>query len=160
LASLDVAMNTNLDGELFVDGPVRVRVGATLSSPSGNLTLHAQSIAIDQGASIVISPTGTTADGRGGNGTTCTYYDYFCRCLLAGYSAGGGGGYGTAGNAGAGNCASSGGPTMLSDTDSEAVPGAQGGNGANGGGLGGNGGGVLRLIAGQIAMAGQITANG
>src|SRR5262249_32344083 len=58
LDKLDVQMNTTLDGEVWVAAAVTVRVGATLSSPKGNLTIHAQSISVDQGASITVAPTG------------------------------------------------------------------------------------------------------
>lgn len=142
LDGLEVASNRTLDGDVYVDGDVVVRSGATITSPTGVLTIHATSIVVENGASISVAPTGDTPDGRGGTNSSYWY--------------GGGGSYGSRG------------PTSYSgvvwggDFDSTVAPGSRGGGaGSSGsGGGGGLGGGVLRLIAPDITLAGQITANG
>ena len=146
LASLDVTSSTSLDGEIVVNGPVFVRSGATLTSPTGNLTIRATSITVELNASIAAAPTGENAQGAGGayTYTTC---------------GGAGGGYGTIGGY-ASYCGTTGrGPAFGSATDAIVEQGAKGGNSPSGA-LGGKGGGVLRLVAGTITIAGQVTANG
>jgi hypothetical protein len=163
LASLDLANNMNLDGVVVVDGPVRIRTGATLTTPTGNLTIKAQSITVDQGGSIAVLATGQSSAGTGAAGAYSQYRDTSCSCncfMCIYYNGGGGGGYGTAGGTGNGSAGGGqGGPVMLSDNDAVVIAGAPGGNGG-GGGSGGAGGGVLQLIANSITMSGQITANG
>jgi hypothetical protein len=146
LTALDITVNTNLDGEIVVDGPVVIHSGATLSSPAGDLTIRATSITVELNGSITAAPTGQNPLGNGG-AYTC------CGC------GGAGGGYGTAGSYNT-SCGTTGvGPAFGSTTDATVAPGGKGGN-SQGGTLGGNGGGVIRLIAGTIDVAGQITANG
>ncbi len=148
LAMLDVPSSMSLDGEIAVAGPVTVHSGATLTTPTGNLTIRATSITIELGGSIVASPTGQSPGGVGPNGP----YAY-------GYG-GGGGGYGangTGSSAGAGS-------VWGSSVDANVAPGSMGGTGSSySGSTGGNpghGGGMLRLIANTITIAGQVTANG
>jgi hypothetical protein len=145
-----VTGQTTLDGVVYVKGAVDVHSGATLSSPTGNLTIYADSITVENGGSIAVAPTGATATGAGGNG----YWDGY-----ENYIGGGGGGYATAGSGG-----SAPGPAWGSTTDSSVGPGSAGGNGvepsATNGEYGGAGGGVLRLFASTITIAGQVTANG
>ena len=91
LPSLDVGANKTMDGDQLVDGDIIIRSGATLSSPTGNLTLRTRgSITVEMGASIVANPTGKSSEGAG----SCYYY--------YSYYAAGGGGYGTAGGGGTG----------------------------------------------------------
>jgi hypothetical protein len=132
LVGLDVAGNQNLDGEIWVDGAVDVHSGATLNSPTGNLTLHATSITVENGGSIAVAPTGATAAGKGANGG-----DFYNAA---------GGSYGTGSLA------------FGSSVDAVVQPGAAGGAGV--GAAAGTGGGVLRLYAKTIVIAGQVTANG
>ncbi|MDX2092664.1 MAG: carboxypeptidase-like regulatory domain-containing protein [Kofleriaceae bacterium] len=147
LAQLEITANTNLDGEIVVNGPVTVRSGATLTSPTGNLTIRATSITVELNGSIAATPTGENSQGAGGAGASST------AC------GGHGGGYGTMGNYNS-YCGSTGrGPAFGSLTDAIVEPGGKGGNSPSGA-TGGKGGGVIRLIAGSITIAGQVTANG
>lgn len=146
LAQLEITTNTNLDGEIIVNGPVIVRSGATLTSPTGNLTIRATSITVELNASIAAAPTGQNAQGAGGSYTCCA-------------CGGAGGGYGTAGSYNT-SCGNAGvGPAFGSSTDAVVEQGSKGGN-SQAGTAGGNGGGVIRLTAGTINIAGQVTANG
>lgn len=146
LVSLDVTGNKDLDGVVVVAGDIIIRTGATLNSPSGDLTLRAKNILVENLASITAAPKGQNPSGQGGSG-------------YSSYSAGGGGGgYGSTGGYGYGG----GGPAFGSDTDAVVQPGGRGGDGYTGyNAFGGMGGGALRLIAdGNITVSGQITANG
>jgi len=135
LDGLDVASDMQLEGSVLVAGAVTVRAGATLSSVTGNLTITADSITVEAGGSISMAPTGDSPLGKG-NDAGCS------SCSP------GGGGYGTV-------------RIWGSDTDSDVQAGSQGGKmllsdpppPAAGGG-------VVRLLAGTIEIAGQITANG
>ncbi len=151
LASLDITMDTTLDGEVIVNGPVVVHQGATVNSPTGNLRIRATSITVQLGASIVVDPTGKTLGGKGpdyGGGE----HRY----------SGAGGGYGTSGDD-VGcyygfNYMCFGGSAFGATNDAIISAGSPGGaNGVNPGGLGG---GVLSLIAPTINMAGQLSAKG
>jgi hypothetical protein len=147
LAGLEVTSTTNLDGLQIVSGAVIVRSGATLSSPSGDLTLRASSIRVENGGSIVVAPAGTTPDGIGRTSYPCSSWG------------GSGGGYGEAG----GSAYNPGGSPFGSSTDaivSLGSPGADGSGCGSPGPTGGKGGGVLRLIADTIDIAGQVTAIG
>jgi len=151
LPSLDVGANKTMDGDQLIDGDIIIRSGATLSSPTGNLTLRTRgSITVEMGASIVVNPTGTSPDGAG---SCYPYYSYY---------AAGGGGYGTSGAPGTGG--SGVGYQWGSTTDVIVSPGSPGGIGGGSGmsgGRGGKGGGVLRLMAAKnISIDGQVTANG
>lgn len=151
LPSLDVGANKTMDGDQLVDGDIIIRSGATLSSPTGNLTLRTRgSITVEMGASIVANPTGKSSEGAG----SCYYY--------YSYYAAGGGGYGTAGGGGTGGYGSGSSWGSTTDINVEAgSPGGVGGGSSMSGGRGGKGGGVLRLIAGKnITIDGQVTANG
>mgnify|MGYP000867301417 FL=1 len=153
LPSLDVGANKTLDGDQLIDGDIIIRSGATLSSPTGNLTLRTRgSITVEMGASIVVNPTGNSPDGAGSG-----YYS------SGSYYAAGGGGYGSYGTSGQYGYGS-GGSTWGSTTDVLVAPGSPGGTGGGYsmvGGRGGKGGGVLRLIAAKtITIDGQVTANG
>jgi hypothetical protein len=139
LPSLDVTTNTDKDGEIVVSGAVIVRSGASLNSPTGNLTIRAKSITVERGASITAAPTGDDAALNGSTGSGSSCYGY------------GGGGGTAAGNA----------------TDAIVGKGGKGGLGgygpscvSGGGGTPGPGGGVIRLIADSITVAGSVTANG
>jgi len=135
VSPVQITTNTTMDGVVVVDGDFNVFPNATLTSPTGNLTIYAKTITVQQGGSIVASPTGQNPLGTGGN-----------------YS---GGGYGTHGNG------PYGGATFGSATDSDVAVGAAGGTGTvsypGGGGLGG---GVIRLFASTITIQGSVTANG
>ncbi|MBI3072635.1 MAG: carboxypeptidase regulatory-like domain-containing protein [Deltaproteobacteria bacterium] len=132
--TLDIGQNTNLDGEQIVADAVIVRAPATLTSSSGNLTIRAKSITVENGAFIVIAPTGDEPSGRGQNGSWGSGYYW---------------------GAGGGKNASYG-----STTDATVVAGGRGGDGASSVTQGGMGGGLLRLVAERITIAGQLTANG
>lgn len=155
LAGLDVAANMDLDGEVLVDGDVLVRSGATLRSPSGDLTLRARQITVESGGSIAVSATGMGPDGAGQDGNFCA----------RGFNGGSGGGYGSPGTIGptgsGGSPCTSGGPSFGSTNDSAVAAGGPGG-GVNGSPSPRSpGGGRLRLIAtDRVEIAGQITADG
>lgn len=136
LDGLDVASDMQLEGSILVAGAVTVRSGATLSSSTGNLTITADSITVENGGSISMAPTGMSPDGQGNDAFSFSQVP-------------GGGGYGTLRPWG-------------SSTDSDVQAGSPGGKmmpltppipQALGGG-------VVRLLAPTIVIAGQITANG
>jgi hypothetical protein len=143
-----------MDGVVVVDGDFVVDPNATLTSPTGNLTIYANSITVQQGGSIVVAATGQNPLGAGGNESIT----------------GGGGGYGTSGGNGeyeGEECdpycyptdfPAGAGASFNSPTDSNVFAGGAGGSGA--GSSGALGGGVLRLYAPIISIAGQVTANG
>jgi hypothetical protein len=138
LDGLDVAADMALEGSVLVAGAVTVRNGATLSSTTGNLTITADSITVESGGSISMAPTGNSPLGKGTDVFTCT------SCTP------GGGGYGTVRPWG-------------SDTDSDVQAGSPGGRmttSVTPQPEAAPGGGVVKLLATQIVIAGQITANG
>src|SRR5262249_37877155 len=89
LARLEGTTTQKMDGDVVVDGPVIVRTGGTLNSPTGRLTIRAASITVEAGGSISVAATGDGADGRGAQGV-------YTGSPCYGYSGGGGGGNGTA----------------------------------------------------------------
>ncbi len=148
LNGLNVTSNMNLDGEVVVQGAVIVRAGATLTSPSGNLTLRASSITVELNGNIVAAPTGQTATGAAPVQSTGS--QYYC---------GSGGSYAGSGATCGYQSTSSRGSTYGSQQDSNVEPGSKGGQ-AGSGAAGGSGGGVIRLIADIINIAGNVTADG
>ena len=155
-AATDITADTTLDGVVVVNGAFVVHAGATVTSPTGNLTIYATQIIVESGASIVVAPTGQTAAGQGPSATQSS--------LCAGRGLGGG--YGAQGDYGGSGCTGTvGGPIWGSSTDSVVSAGSPGGYGVMTSscttGAPGLGGGVLRLIASSsINVAGQISANG
>lgn len=148
LANLDVTMNRSLDGTIYVDGDFIVRSGITVQVPSGDLTVYAKNITVENAGTINVAASGNPYGwGDGSRGM----YDY---------SGGGGGGNGTAGQSYPG--AGAGGPAIGSNTDFWVVGGGRGATPARfGSGAGGSGGGAIRLIATEnITIAGFLTANG
>lgn len=149
LASLDVTMNKTLDGTINVDGDFTVRSGVTVQVPSGDLTVYARNITVENMATINAAPTGNPYGwGAGGRGS----YPY---------SGAGGGGNGTVGGTGMGSGPGGGGSAIGSNTDYWVVGGGRGATStAPGSGVGGAGGGAIRLIAsGNVTVAGFLTAN-
>nr|HEX4314279.1 carboxypeptidase regulatory-like domain-containing protein [Kofleriaceae bacterium] len=69
LDGLDITSDQSLDGIVHVKGSVDVHAGATLSSPTGDLTIFADSITIETGGSISVAPTGMTGSGSGEDAT-------------------------------------------------------------------------------------------
>lgn len=133
LDGLDVASDMSLEGNVLVAGAVTVRSGATLSSTTGDLTITADSITVENGGSISMAPTGMSPDGQGADAFSSS-------------SQPGGGAYGG---------------VWGSDTDSDVQAGSPGGKMVASQNIpAALGGGVVRLIAKQITIAGQITANG
>ncbi len=143
LNGLEIAMDATLEGDVVVDGAFILRSGATLRSQTGDLTIRADSITVELGATIVADATSTSPRGSRGRSSTSS-------CAVSG----GGGGTvppesGTTTDAviGQGGAGSDGGRWTRS-------PDAQGGNG-------GNGGGTVRLLAsGRITIAGEVRADG
>ncbi|HEU0030244.1 MAG TPA: carboxypeptidase-like regulatory domain-containing protein [Kofleriaceae bacterium] len=132
LESLEVAADEQRDGTIVVAGPVIIRAGATLSSPAGDLTIFADTLTIEAGATIAAAPTGATPDGKGSD-AACS-------------SCGTGGGFYING----------------SSTDSIVGPGSEGGRVFQSTTVAvAKGGGVIRLIVkGTAQIDGQITAIG
>jgi hypothetical protein len=137
LDGLDIPADMNLDGVVVVAGAVTVHSAATLSSPTGNLTIFCDSITVENGGAIAAAPTGMTPDGRGSDAgcSSCSNT---------------GGSYGD------------GGRPWGSATDADVEPGSQGSRVLSSTTVAAaNGGGVVRIIAkGSATIAGQITANG
>jgi len=141
LPPTQITTDTTMDGVVVVDGDFVVYPNATVTSPTGDLTIYATSITVQQGGSIVVSPTGENLLGAGGDGVGC------------------GGGYG-------GTCPgnySACGQVFGSSYDSAISPGgpgnlAQDPGPASGGGS--PGGGVLSLFAPTIDVAGDLSAIG
>ncbi len=133
LDGLDVTSDMALEGNILVAGAVTVRSGATLSSTTGNLSITADSITVENGGSISMAPTGMSPDGQGSDAFSSSSQPT-------------GGGYGG---------------VWGSDTDSDVQAGSAGGKMLASTGIpAAFGGGVLRLLATQITIAGQLTANG
>jgi hypothetical protein len=145
LNGLDVASDQQLDGLVVVKGLAHIHNGATLSSPSGNLTIIADEIDVDMGGTISVAPTGTTALGVGLDGQG-----------FGGEEDGTGGSYGTSG---IGWTSSS---SWGSIDDSDVQAGSPGGKPFNAPVTftAAGGGGVLKLLAPKIVIAGQLTASG
>jgi len=136
LDGLDVTSDQQLEGPILVAGAVTIRSGATLSSTTGNLTITADSITVENGGSISMAPTGESPDGQGSDAFSSS-------------STPSGGGYGTVRPWG-------------SDTDSDVQGGSPGGKMLAVTPLvpAALGGGVVKLIAPKIVIAGQLTTNG
>lgn len=137
LNGLDVTADQSLDGVVVVAGAVTIRSAATLSSPTGNLTIFADTLTLENGGAIAMAPTGARPDGKGSD-AGCS------NCSTSG------GSYGT------------GSRVFGSATDSEVSAGSEGGRVFQTTTVPvASGGGVVRLfIKGKAVIAGQITANG
>ena len=137
LDGLDVGSDMTLDGIVHVKGAVTVHAGATLSTPTGDLTIFADSISVEMGGSIAAAPTGMTPDGAGEQELECE------GCQTEG------GSYG------------SGDRPWGSTTDTDVEPGSPGAlMGETTAPAAALGGGAIRLLAPTMTIAGQITANG
>jgi hypothetical protein len=154
-SDLDVQSDTSLEGEVLVSGTFRVRAGVTVTVPSGNLSVRASSIVVEAGGRIVVSPVDGGSAGAGSNGTN------------AGCGGAGGGHANMGGEAGVSGafCGQSvGGYFVGSSMDASVQGGGKGGKGGSqgtgSGGAGGFGGGRLTLLAGSIAIAGTLQADG
>jgi hypothetical protein len=147
MTTLDITMNQNLDGEIYVDGDFYIRSGVTVTSQTGELTIHAQNITIENMGTLTSVAKGNP-NGWGQGGSATSYY----------YS-GGGGGNATSGNGGYGTA---GGSAIGNLTYAQVFAGGNGGSGSGtGSGVGGMGGGAIRLIASDsLTIAGFVTANG
>lgn len=143
--TIDPTTTKSFDGEIVVAGALVVKAGSTMSSSTGNLTIRAQSITVELGGSITAAPTGATADGKGSDGYYVARYCDGSSYYSSGYHGAAGGSY-----------------SFGSSTDAQVLPGSMGGNAPYGSpaASGGHGGGVIRLIAANISIAGQVTANG
>lgn len=156
VAALEITGNEDFDGTLVVDGALVVRSGATLNSPSGDLTIIADQIVVENGGTIAVAPTGSESAGAGGVGAysdSCSYR----------YPGGGGGGYGSNGATSYSSNSTCGGRLGAAHGQSQdgfVTAGSRGGAGTNNPGSGGYGGGVLRLVAPTITIAGTLSATG
>jgi len=147
--TIDATAQKDYNGVLVVNGPLTVKSGQTMTSTSGDLTIRATSITVEQGAGILVSATGDVADGR-----AAAPYGYT-------YNGGCGGGYGTSGSAGYNYSSGCGGGAAYgSSSDAVVQQGAKGSAGNAGSAAGGNGGGVLRLLADTIVIQGSVRADG
>ncbi|MEZ4234244.1 MAG: hypothetical protein R3B89_34030 [Polyangiaceae bacterium] len=71
VAALEITGNEDFDGTLVVDGALVVRPGATLNSPSGDLTIIADQIVVENKLSATGqngSSAGAYDEGGGGGG--------------------------------------------------------------------------------------------
>ncbi len=130
----------------MVDGDFVVFPGATLSSPTGNLTIYAKSITVQQGGSIAVAPTGKNPAGQPSDSA-------------AQIDRGRGGSYGTLGWYGN--------SPWGSTTDSDIAAGSPGEDATFNtttssfqAGPAGLGGGSLRLFANAVTIAGLVSADG
>ena len=139
---LDITSDTDLDGQIFVDGSVIVRTDAHLHSPTGELYLHATSITVESGASITVAATGEHPDGQGADD------------LFFGAS---GGGHGESGQPVPNS--SSVGSAFARGDEVNVTAGSRGGT-QNLGDSPGMGGGVLHLVADSIDISGSLIADG
>jgi hypothetical protein len=168
LDGLAVTTAIDLDGVVYVKGAVHVYTGGTINSPTGNLTIYADSITVDLGGAIVAAPTGTSPSGQGESGISSPVGTHVYQV-----TSGGGGGYGTAGTwppYGTNMAGGQVGQAWGNSPEAVVQPGSPGGplqsstdpySPTYGYQLAaGNGGGVLRLNAPAISIAGQVTADG
>jgi hypothetical protein len=65
LPGLDVRGAQSLDGIVHVQGAVDIHDGGMLSSPTGNLTIFAESITVESGGAIAVAATGMSPQGAG-----------------------------------------------------------------------------------------------
>jgi hypothetical protein len=154
LDATEITGNTTLDGEVVVDGALIIRSGVTVTVSTGELTIRADSIVIESGASIVAVPTGDAAAGKGGDGFSSS----------GDYIGGSGGGYGSAGTTTV-SWAIAPGPAWGLASDPLVSKGSPGGRGqysmmSTGHPVAGLGGGLIRLIADNIQIAGAVSADG
>ncbi len=157
LDRLDVTQNMTLDGLVIVAGPVNVFSGATLTSSTGTLVIRAQSITVDDGGAIAISPTGNGTAGEGSPAASCYGQG------VSSWSSGGGGGHAPAGYNGTEvgyTCGGSAGGPFGSGVEIAAESGGPGGPAAGAGQPRPPGGGVLELEASTITIAGTLHADG
>ena len=147
-----VTSNTERDGVVVVDGDVTVFSGAELYSPEGDLEIHADSITVQSGGSIVMAATGDASVGRGAFGESCS-----CGQFCTTFAGGTGGSYGERG--GYTGCTQA--PEASGHSNTIYVrQGSRGGESRTSGAPGGSGGGVLRLMADEIDMRGTLSADG
>jgi hypothetical protein len=147
VAPVQITTNTTMDGVVVVNGDLVVYPGATLASPTGDLTLYAKTITVQQGGSIVVAATGHDA-----RGTLPAAQNVYM---------GAGGSYGSAGASGTGGQGTIfAAPAFGSSVDSNVDTGSAGETTTYLAQTGAPGGGVLRLYASTITIAGTVSANG
>jgi hypothetical protein len=93
LDGLLVTTAIDLDGVVYVKGEAHVFPGGSISSPTGDLTIFADTITVDQGGVITMAPTGMSPWGTGGEGSIKHYSSGSPSCV----DTANGGGYGTPG---------------------------------------------------------------
>jgi hypothetical protein len=146
--TIDATAQKDYNGVLVVNGPLVVKSGQTMTSTSGDLTIRATSITVEQGAGISVSATGQTAAGNAGVGGGSSY------------NGGCGGGYAESGQYGYySNQYCSYGAAFGSSQDAIVSPGGAG-SASPSGAAGGKGGGVVRLVADTILIQGVVRADG
>ena len=167
--TINANANATLDGEVWIDGDVVIENSGKLTSPTGNLIIHANNVTVDATSQIVIASTGNDARGKGGAQTSSCNVGP-CTATNGGAASATGGSYGAAGTTTVGSqgyCYYSGyyyctptsiAPPAYAIADDEAAAGAAGGNCT--GGVPGFGGGLLAIYADTITIQGTITANG
>src|SRR5262249_30842503 len=159
-----ISQNTVLCGDLYYTGAFAIQGGATVTCPSGSLSIHAPSISIDPSSAIDLSATSSTLTG-GGSGD-----DTGLGIFRA--SAGGSGTQGGTGPCYGFSCPNTftlpGGPVFGSFYDTLVSQGSAGGNALQEGNVfgtctptapwpGGKGGGSVQLFASaQISLLGDI----
>ncbi len=167
-----ISQDTVLCGDQYYTGAFAVQGGATVTCPSGQLSIHAPTILVDPASKIDLSGTSSTPGGTdGGYVDTGNYQADFWDFL-----SGSGGGYGIVGGPGIlfgedepdAHCVRTapnpGGPAYGSLYDVLVAPGSKGGDGVDcgaGSSVGGGGGGSVQLIAtGQVSVLGKILVDG
>ena len=163
LTRLDVTSDMTLDGLVVVDGPVTIFAGATLTAPSGDLTIRAQSILVDTGGAIAVTATATGAPGAGQFQPARPYSD---NPDYEDPACGGGGSHASMGGESEVDlqmefgCEAVGGPVFGVSYDNAVDPGGPGGGVTSFSFNCGAGGGTLRLLAPTITVLGSVSANG
>jgi hypothetical protein len=163
---VDANANATLDGEHYYDGDVVIKNSSVLTSTTGRLIIHANSVTIDATSKIVITPTGDDPRGRGQDGTasvSCnsTGYSYTVSASGAGYGGSGESKTSCSKFSGSTTCyctVSRTGGSVYGIADDEVAAGSAGGKcDTTAGGLGG---GYLAIYANTIVIQGQVTAIG
>ncbi|MFO0668196.1 MAG: hypothetical protein U0235_01040 [Polyangiaceae bacterium] len=173
-----------LTGDIDLCGPntyagtLVIAKGSHVTCASGELSIDADAILLEAGASLTVAPTSTRVSGLDAHPCSLGSYSSYSGASGAGhggYGASGGNGYDV--NSGANGIpacspcrAPMGGERFGSDEDLVIEPGAKGGDGCQGGGptcpkgnalAGGRGGGVVRLTAKTaIRIDGEVRADG
>ncbi len=158
-------VTTTLEGDLAYKNDVIIRNGGSLKvGPSGVLKIRARNITIDGASNVNANDVGDETRGTGGTGSCCAYTSSgVCRCPNSG-ALSNGAGYGSAGSVSGSisqfcswygatlSCSGSGQSRTYDRSDDLSI--------SEGSAVGAvKGGGLLKLVAQQVSVGGQITSN-